>query len=115
VPVLVARLEELDAINRLAIEQLLHLQLNRSKEIADRTGWQSLNASRAEALRLLQPMEDKLALSCAPLPQYSPDIWVNSMSTEEHQRRINDLKPVCYRGPESLAVNPFGLRQPTNP
>jgi hypothetical protein len=108
VPVMIARLNELDPINRRAIEQLLYLQLTQSQPGRARLGWQSTNPVRNEALALLAPRAETLVLACAdeaePNPGRSSSTTrsnpprTNSLgSLERQQQLINDLQPLCYR------------------
>jgi hypothetical protein len=96
VPVIVDRLNELDPINRRAIEQLLHYQLQRTRTATAHAGWQSANLAREQALAALQPRGVELAASCAGPPDGDFYRWARSWgSVERQQRLIHDLKPLC--------------------
>jgi hypothetical protein len=102
VPVLVARLNELDPINRRAIEQILYLQMEAAQQGARQRGWPSTNPARTLALSVLSERHDELALSCADGPNPSAPRGSSpprgmGLSLERQQQLVNDLLPLCYR------------------
>jgi hypothetical protein len=96
VPVIVARLDELDPINRRAIEQLLYHQLLETRARAAEVGWQSANLSRWQALALLELRVAQLAASCAtPIDHPYDQLYRAWGSVESRQERVYNLQALC--------------------
>jgi hypothetical protein len=94
-PVMAARLHELDPINRRAIEQLLYLQLQRTRNATEKVGWQSTNLSRNQALAALAPLEEQLANSCVNPPSSVDRRGPDWGGAHRQIDAIHQLRPLC--------------------
>jgi hypothetical protein len=100
VPVIIARLDQLDPINRRALSQMLYLQLRSTEQASAGAGWQSTNTSRQEALGLLAPRREELAASCADgLDRNPPPTRPGPGSVEYRQELAQALRPLCFKTP----------------
>jgi hypothetical protein len=97
VPVIVARLDELDPINRRALEGLLYMQYRQVQATTTGAGWQSWNLGREQALQTLAPRSAALAAACTdPAGQsLASDRPRSERSIERLQQQIYDLRPLC--------------------